>query len=257
MNKTLYLQVDSESISKYVIFCGDPGRVEKVASKMKSAKKIASNREYLTYTGFYDGIKITVTSTGIGAPSAAIALEEMYNCGMEVAVRLGTIMGLKKDLLGKLIIPSAVMKEDGTSRTYAPVSYPSCASYDLIEYMNESSKEYGIEYDNGIICSMDGFYSQMKESKLSNKMNNEVNNTFKNLKELNISGIDMESSIILTLTNLMGIKGCIVTMTTVLENLVDFLKGENRDKAEDDLINVVLNGMAKYAKVKEAQNELV
>ncbi|UYP01247.1 nucleoside phosphorylase [Oceanotoga sp. DSM 15011] len=257
MEKTLYLQVSPEEISKYVVLCGDPGRVEKIVTKLNNCKKIASNREYLTYTGFYKGIKITATSTGIGAPSAAIAIEEMYNCGMEVAVRVGTIMGLKDDLLGKLLIPSAVMKEDGTSPTYAPKTYPSCASYELVEIMNESSKEYGLEYNNGIICSMDGFYSQMKESKLSNKMKNNVNKTFENLKKYNISGIDMESSVILTLTNLMGIKGCIVTMTTVLENLNDFLKGEERTKAEDDLINVVLNGIVKYAKIEEEKNELV
>lgn len=244
--KTLYLKVSSEDIGKYVIFSGDPQRVKKIINYLDDVKEIAINREFYTYTGFYKGVKVTVTSTGIGGPSAAIAIEEMYEAGMEVAVRLGTVMGLK-DNLGEVIIPRGCMKLESTSKTYVDASYPAVADFDLIKCMNESTKLNGLKYDNSIVCSMDGFYSEMRESKLSEKMNNNVKEKISSLKNYNISGIDMESGVVLTLTNLMGIKGCVVTMTTVLENLKDYLKDDTRIKAEEDLIKIVLDGIKIYA----------
>ena len=245
--KTLYLQVEEKDVSKYVVFSGDPGRVKKIITYMDHVEEIAVNREFATYTGFYKGVRVTVTSTGIGGPSAAIAMEEMYECGMEVAIRLGTVMGLK-DNLGKFIIPTGVMKKEATSKTYVDDSYPAVGSVEIMKAMNESVLSNNLEYENSIICSMDGFYSQMKESRLSKKMKNDVHEKIQELKKYNIAGIDMESGVILTLSNLMGIKGCVVTMTTVLENLKDYLKGEAREQSEQDLIKVVLDGIVIHSK---------
>ncbi len=247
MEKTLYLKATDKDISKYVVFSGDPRRVEKIISFMDDVKEIAVSREYHSYTGLYKGVKITISSTGIGGPSAAIAMEEMYACGMEIAVRLGTIMGLRDNLLGKFIIPVGAMREDGTTSTYVNKSYPAVADFELIQHMNKSAENNGFTYDNSIICSYDGFYSQMRESPLSNKLTLPIINDINELKKLGISGIDMESSTILTLARLMGIKGCVVTMTTVLENLKNYLKGDNRQKAEEeDLVRVVLDGIVLY-----------
>jgi uridine phosphorylase len=243
--KSLYMKVD-KNISKYVIFSGDPWSVEVLAKMLDNAEHVAFVREFNTYTGYYKGQKITVTSTGIGAPSAAIAMEEMYANGMEVAVRMGTVMALKDDMLGKFIIPIAAMREEGTSATYAPISYPAVADIELINCMNKTVEEFGCSYSNGINCTMDGFYSQMKESRLSKQRQVDMNKSFKRLKKLNIIGIDMESSCILTLANLLGIKSCVVTMTTVLENLKAALKGGERKQAKEILCRVVLEGLYKY-----------
>lgn len=243
--KSLYTKVD-KNISKYVIFSGDPWSVDVLAKMLNSAEHVAFVREFNTYTGYYKGQKITVTSTGIGAPSAAIAMEEMYSNGMEVAVRMGTVMALRDDMLGKFIIPIATMREEGTSATYAPISYPAVADIELVNCMNKTVEEFGCCYSNGINCTVDGFYSQMKESRLSKQRQVDMNESFKRLKKLNIIGIDMESSCILTLANLMGIKSCVVTMTTVLENLKAVLKGEKRKQAKEILCKVVLEGLYKY-----------
>jgi uridine phosphorylase len=246
--ETLYLRGEDKTIAKYVIFSGDPWRVEILSKLLDQPKHVAFNREFNTYTGLYKGMPVTVSSTGIGAPSAAIAMEEMYQCGMEVAVRMGTTMGLKDDLLGKLIIPTGVMREEATSATYVPVSYPAVADIGLVNCMNRSVLENGRDYVNGITCTMDGFYSQMRESRLSRKMQTDIDKTFRRLKKYNILAVDMESSCMLVLASLMGIKGCIVTMTTVLENLKDSLKGDHRKKAEEDLCKIVLDGLQIYNK---------
>ncbi len=249
--ETLYLRGDEKTIAKYVIFSGDPWRVEILSKLLEEPKHVAFSREFNTYTGTYKGMPVTVSSTGIGAPSAAIAMEEMYQCGMEVAIRMGTTMGLKDDMLGKLIIPTGAMREEATSATYAPVSYPAVADITLVNCMNKSVLENGRSYVNGITCTMDGFYSQMRESRLSGKMNTDIGGAFERLKKYNILAVDMESSCMLVLANLMGIKGCIVTMTTVLENLKDMLKGDDRKKAEEDLCQIVLDGLQIYDSGKQ------
>lgn len=252
--KTLYLKAD-ETIAPYVIFSGDPWRVEVLAKYLDNAEHVAFSREFNTYTGEYKGMKVTVTSTGIGAPSAAIAMEEMYACGMKVAVRMGTVMSLRDDLLGQFMIPSAAMREEGTSKTYVPESYPAVADIGLINCMNQTVKAHGVRYCNGINCTMDGFYSQMKESRLSKERGIDIPNTYARLKKLGIVGIDMESSCILTLASLMGVRACIVTMVTVLENLKDELKGQARTDAEDLLCRVVLEGLYKLHQEEAQQDE--
>jgi len=246
--KTLYMKIDKEDISKYVLFSGDPFRVETVAKMMTDVKHIGFHREFNTYTGYYKGVRITVTSTGIGSPSAAIAMEEMFEKGMEVGVRMGTVMGLKDDLLGKFIIPKASIRREGTTKTYVESSYPAVADIELLSAMNKAVVENNHEYVNGINCTLDGFYSEMKESKLSKMMHRNIDNTFNDLKNMNVSGIDMESSVILTLGNLMGIKTCVVSMTTVLENLKEVLVGDARTQSEIDLCKVALDGIVKYDK---------
>ena len=94
--KTLYMGASPETVAEYVIFSGDPWRVEVIKQYLDDPQKVAFLREFNTYTGTYKGIRVTVTSTGIGAPSAAIAMEEMYEAGMKVAVRMGTVMALQR-----------------------------------------------------------------------------------------------------------------------------------------------------------------
>lgn len=248
---TLYLGVDKSTVAKYVLFSGDPWRVEMLKQYLDDPQKVAFQREFNTYTGTYKGVGITVTSTGIGAPSAAIALEEMYEAGMEVAVRMGTVMGLQDDLLGKFIIPIAAMRREGTSLSYVEESYPAVADVELVNVMNETVKQMGAEYVNGINCTMDGFYSQMHDSRFSLECRRDMSETFEELRRLKVTGIDMESSCLMTLGRLMGVKTCIVTMTTVLENLKETLQGQDRKDAEDLLCRTVLEGLYRYDEMKK------
>jgi len=243
---TLYLGAEEKDTAPYVIFSGDPWRVDVLKKYLDEPEHIAFKREFNTYTGTYKGMRVTVTSTGIGAPSAAIAMEEMYEAGMKVAVRMGTVMSLQDDMLGHFIIPIAAMRRDGTSRTYVEESYPAAADIELVNIMNSTVTDFGKRYLNGINCTMDGFYSQMHDSKFSRETGIDMNKTFEELKKLHVTGIDMESACMLTLGRLMGVKTCVVTMTTVLENLKDTLKGQERVDAEDLLCRVALEGLYRY-----------
>ncbi len=236
----------ADKVARYVLFSGDPWRVEVAKAYLDDAERVAFQREYNTYNGFYKGVPVTVTSTGIGAPGAAIAMEEMYEAGMQVAVRMGTSMSLQDDMLGKFFIPIASMRREATSATYVETAFPAVADLDLVNAMNETVVQMGGGYRNGISCTMDGFYSQMHDSRFSKEFGRDMAPVFEELKKLHVYGIDMESSCMLVVGRLMQVKTCILTMTTVLENLKEFLSGQARTDAEDFLCRAALEGIYHY-----------
>jgi uridine phosphorylase len=241
---TLYM--GAEHVAPYVIFSGDPWRVDVLAEYLEKPVKVAFLREFNTYTGMYKGIPVTITSTGIGAPGAAIAMEEMYEAGMQVAVRMGTSMALQDDMLGKFMIPTASVRRERTSSTYVEPEYPAVADFDMVAVMNETVLQMGAQYRNGISCTMDGFYSQMHDSKFSKECGRNLTKVFDELKQMNVIGIDMESSCMLVVGRLMKVKTCVLTMTTVLENLKEVLAGQERKDAEDLLVRTALEGIYNY-----------
>ncbi len=250
---SLYMGGTPETISKYVLFSGDPWRVNVLKQYLEEPQQVAFMREFNTYTGLYKGERITVTSTGIGAPSAAIAMEEMYECGMEVAVRMGTVMSLQDDMLGHFIIPLGSMRRESTSKTYVEESYPAVADLELLNILNQTAADFGKRSLNGISCTMDGFYSQMHDSRFSKEWGRDMAPVFEELKAMHVTGIDMESACMLTVGRLMGVKTAVITMVTVLENLKEVLKGQERTDAEDLLCRAALEGIWRYAQTRRGK----
>lgn len=250
---SLYMGGTPETISKYVLFSGDPWRVNVLKQYLEEPQQVAFMREFNTYTGLYKGERITVTSTGIGAPSAAIAMEEMYECGMEVAVRMGTVMSLQDDMLGHFIIPLGSMRRESTSKTYVEESYPAVADLELLNILNQTAADFGKRSLNGISCTMDGFYSQMHDSRFSKEWGRDMEPVFEELKAMHVTGIDMESACMLTVGRLMGVKTAVITMVTVLENLKEVLKGQERTDAEDLLCRAALEGIWRYAQTRRGK----
>lgn len=249
--ETLYLKANSSKVGKYVIFSGDPWRVNVMEKYLDKVEKIGFFREFNSLSGEYQGLKVTVTSTGIGAPSAAIAMEEMYECGMKVAIRMGTVMSLDDSMLGHFVIPTGSMRRESTSQTYVENSFPAVADFDLVQCMNQAVTQHGKKYQNGINCSMDGFYRQMKESKLSLEQGLKMQDIYQELKKYHITGIDMESSCMLVVGRLMEVRTAVVTICTVLENLKQKLTGQERVEAEDILCQVVLDGIYEYERINQ------
>jgi uridine phosphorylase len=128
-----HIQVAAGEVGKYVILPGDPKRCEKIAAYLDHPEKIADNREFTTYTGTLDGVKVSVTSTGIGGPSASIAMEELVRCGADTFVRVGTCGGMQLDVKsGDIVIASGAIRMEGTSREYAPIEYPAVPDFNVL-----------------------------------------------------------------------------------------------------------------------------
>ena len=127
-SRQYHIQVAQGEVGRYVIMPGDPKRCVKIAQYFDDPVLVADNREYITYTGMLDGVKVSVTSTGIGGPSASIAMEELYRCGADTFIRIGTCGGMQTEVKsGDVVIATGAIRMEGTSREYAPIEFPAVA----------------------------------------------------------------------------------------------------------------------------------
>ena len=168
-NKQYHIGVGKEDIGQYVILPGDPKRCVKIAKYLDDAKLVGDNREYTTYTGYLDGVKVSVTSTGIGGPSAAIAIEELAALGAHTFIRIGTCGGMQIDVKsGDIVIASGAIRMDGTSKEYCPIEYPAVSDYRLINALVSSAESLKAPYHVGVVQCKDAFYGQHRPETLPN-----------------------------------------------------------------------------------------
>lgn len=156
-----HINMKNGDVGKYVILPGDPKRCVKIAEHFDNPALVADHREFVTYTGYLDGVKVSVTSTGIGGPSAAIALEELSNIGADTFIRVGTSGGMDINVMGgDLVIASGAIRMEGTGREYAPMEFPAVANYEVMNALVKASKDLNKKYHVGIVQCKDSYYGQ-------------------------------------------------------------------------------------------------
>jgi uridine phosphorylase len=154
-----HIHLKRGDVGRYVLLPGDPGRVPEIASFFDEAHEVAFNREFRTFTGKVDGIKISCTSTGIGCPSTAIAVEELVKIGADTFIRIGTGGSLQKEVgLGDLCISTGAVREEGTTRQYVPLSYPAVANIDVVCALRDAARKLGFKHHVGISHCKDAFF---------------------------------------------------------------------------------------------------
>ncbi len=157
-----HIHTNINNVGEYVIATGDPGRCEQIATYFDDSELIASNREYVTYTGNLCGKKVSAISTGIGGPSAAIAFEELYKCGVHTIIRVGTCGGIQLEVEGgDLIIASAAIRMEGTTKEYVPIEFPAVAHYEVVESLISAANICGNPFHVGVVECKDSFYGEM------------------------------------------------------------------------------------------------
>ena len=156
-----HINMKQGDVGRYVILPGDPKRCEKIAGHFDNAVLVADHREFVTYTGYLDGVKVSVTSTGIGGPSASIALEELANIGADTFIRVGTSGGMDINVIGgDLVVASGAIRMEGTGREYAPMEFPAVANYDVLNALVKASENSGKKYHVGVVQCKDAYYGQ-------------------------------------------------------------------------------------------------
>jgi uridine phosphorylase len=173
--KQHHIQLEKGDVGRYVLLPGDPGRCEVIAKHLDNAVHVATNREYVTYTGYLDGVKVSVTSTGIGCPSAAIAVEELVRVGADTFIRVGTSGGIQPGTKsGDLAIVSAAIRDEGTSSHYMPMEFPAIADLEIVSALRRAAQIKGVRYRVGITQSKDSFYGEVEpeRSAVSEKLLN-------------------------------------------------------------------------------------
>lgn len=160
-NRQYHIGVAPGEIGRYVILPGDPKRCEKIAAHFDSPRRIADHREYTTYTGTLEGVPVSVCSTGIGGPSAAIAMEELARCGADTFLRVGTCGGIQLDVCGgDLVVATGAIRMEGTSREYAPIEFPAVADFTVSNALIAAAREKGVRCHIGVVQCKDSFYGQ-------------------------------------------------------------------------------------------------
>lgn len=159
--RQFHIQCTAEDIGHYVFLPGDPDRVPWIASYLENAQKVAQSREFTTYTGTLDGTRVSVTSTGIGGPSAAIAMEELAALGAHTFLRIGTCGGMQPELVpGALIVPIGAIRMEGTSQEYMPLAFPAVPDFGLTEHLVCAARAAAYDYHTGVVQCKDSFYGQ-------------------------------------------------------------------------------------------------
>lgn len=215
-----------EQTGRYVLLTGDPGRVEQIARQLQNPEFVASNREYVTWNGQLEGETVTVISHGIGAPSTAIAMEELIKNGAHTFIRLGTCGGIDLDVLGgDLVIASAAIRQEGTTREYAPIEFPAVADFEVISALNEAANEKGFRHHIGVVQSKDSFFGQHEPQ--TSAVSDQLEKQWKAWKMLHTKASEMEGSTLFILGSLRNVRtGAIFTAFANQERELAHLSNE-------------------------------
>ncbi|KOX92107.1 uridine phosphorylase [Haloarcula rubripromontorii] len=223
-----HLEVGEDDVADSVLLPGNPERVEKVVDYWDDHDIVAEHREYRTATGTHDGTPISVTSTGIGGPSAAIALEELARVGADSFIRVGSCGAIQEEAsIGDLVITTGAVRQEGTSKEYVREDYPASADHRIVSALVAAAEELGYDYHLGVTCSTDSFYAGQSRPGFEDFEASGSDERIAALQEAGVLNFEMEAATILTLANLYGLRAGAVC--TVYANRVT---GEFRTEGE-------------------------
>lgn len=215
-----HMGVSGRDVAPYVLLCGNPERVERIRERLEGVKVVGRKRGYLVYTGTYQGVPVSVASSGLGSPSIAIAIEELGAAGGQVFVRVGSCASIQPEVdVGRVIIATAGVRDEGTSHYYAPAIFPAVADHEVVASMRRVADELGVSCSLGIVRSTDSFYEGERKR--------EIIDLWRARKVL---AFDMESSALFTVATVLGYRsGSILVPGSNLIQDVATYRGEATD----------------------------
>jgi len=230
-------------VAPYVLLPGDPERVPKIAKYWDSSRKVASHREYVTYTGTYKGAPISATSTGIGGPAAAIAIEELLRVGAHTFIRVGTTGAIREEIgVGDLIISVGAVRFDGVTKQYVFPEYPAVASYEVVLALIEAAESLNVNYHVGITASTDSFYTGQGRPGFKGYMLSWMKNIIPDLQKANVLNFEMEASTLFTLANIYGARAgsiCAAIANRVTDELVPNAGVEDAIRVANEAVKIL------------------
>ena len=187
----------------YCILPGDPGRCERIAALLDDSRFVHSNREFTTWAGTLEGEKVSVVSTGIGGPSAAIAVEELHQIGVHTFLRIGTCGGIRLDVQsGDVVVATGAVRMEGTSREYAPIEYPAVPDFTVTRALADSAAALGYPCKVGVVQCKDSFYGQHDPA--ASPVYYELQQKWESWKRLGVLASEMESAALFVVAAALG-----------------------------------------------------
>lgn len=208
--KLFHIGITREQGARYAILPGDPGRVPVIAQYLDAPHELASNREFTSWCGTLCGERVIVMSTGIGGPSAAIALEELAEAGLRTAIRTGTCGGISESVVpGDIVVPTAAVRMEGTSKEYAPMEYPAAADHDIAAALIKAAKQNGYRVHAGVVQSKDSFYGQHSPETMP--VGYELISKWSAWKKLGVLASEMETAALFVVSAARNVRmGCVL-----------------------------------------------
>lgn len=192
-------------VGGYVLMPGDPGRTPLIAGHLDGAREVAFNREYRTFTGSLGGAAVSTTSSGIGGPSVAIAVEELSDLGAHTFLRVGTCGALQPGIRrGDLVVAKGAVRDEGTPSGYVPVQYPAIADHDVVAACVEAARAAGAPCHTGIVRSVDALYADLLPERLPRAA--EIDAEHRVWQRAGVVAQDMESSTLMVVASLKGLR---------------------------------------------------
>jgi len=246
-----HLQVTPDDVADAVLLPGNPERVAKVVAGWDDSEVVADHREYRTATGTVEDTPISVTSTGIGSPSAAIAIEELARVGADTVIRVGSCGGLTAETeVGDLIITSGAVRQEGTSDDYARGDYPAVADREVVAALVAAAEELGYPYHVGLTMSSDTFYPGQERPGFEEYLPADMEGLVQELRSLNVLNIEMEASAILTVSSVYGLRAGAVCSVYANRATGEFrVEGERRAA---DCASLAVHYLARMDEIKAA-----
>ena len=202
MTRQYHTKLLATDVARYVLLPGDPGRVPFIAARLGGASEVGRNREFVTHTGTLDGVRVSATSTGIGAPSAAIAVEELIALGADTFIRLGTAGAIADDLhVGDLCVAQAAVRQDGTSSAYMPTAYPAIAAHDVTGALMQAAHSQGRRFRAGIVESTDSFQADVYPETMP-----QAPDSIEMWRRAKVLCIEMETSALFVVASVRGVR---------------------------------------------------
>lgn len=203
--KTKHLAVSEDQIGKYVFLPGSVERAALIAEHFDNPVKVAQNREYLTYTGTLEGVPVTVTSTGIGGPSACIAVEELYSCGAHTMMRIGSAASASpKVRVGDVVIPNGAVRMEGTGNHYLPFEFPAVPDFQMVKALENAAVKLGHPYNIGVTITKDSFYTEAEPE--TKPVYEELKQKWNSYLKGGVTSTSMECSVLFLIGATLGIR---------------------------------------------------
>jgi uridine phosphorylase len=249
--KQYHLEVEPGDVADAVLLPGDPDRVETIAADWEDHTVVADHREYRTVTGSYEGTPISATSTGIGSPSAAIAVEELARVGAETCIRVGSCGAIQPETdVGDLVITTGAVRQEGTSEEYVRPEYPAVADHAVVSALAAAAEQLGYDYHLGLTASTDSFYAGQSREGFGGFRGRGSEERIEELRRAGVLNFEMEASMLLTLAGIYGLRaGAVCTV------FADRTTGEFRTEGEGRASRVASRAVSLLAAMDDSVDD--
>ena len=249
-SKQYHIQVGQGEVGRYVILPGDPKRCKKIAQYFEDPVFVADNREYVTYTGTLDGVKVSVTSTGIGGPSTSIAVEELAQLGIRTFLRIGTTGAIQPHInVGDVLVTTASVRLDGASLHFAPLEFPAVADFECTTALVEAAKSIGATTHVGVTASSDTFYpGQERYDTYSGRVVRHFKGSMEEWQAMGVMNYEMESATLLTMCASQGLRAGMVAGVIVNRTQQEIPNAETMKQTESHAVKIVVEAARRLLK---------